>query len=299
MSPLRMLMLALALLGVHTRAEAQLLGRLDPRGLSALGSIPSMAAPQSVARELGEISRADAWILGMHEARGRRERAERWAVPLMYGLGAAVAVAGIFEAKDTGAKAILGTSAAMAGLSAGFSFLLEPEQRGPFFVLGGSVFAATFSAGTIVDAYKHTGCDGYCFNERAFGWLGGALAAEALTFLPLAFIDRGPTKADLEHYVRLPIEERPHAARMLLSRIDRAERKALAVSLGMQLAALAVLTTGAAVVRDDGAQVPLFALSGVGFGMTSFMTLVSLLKPTRLERFIAGERPGSVERVFW
>jgi len=86
---------------------------------------------------------------------------------------------------------------------------------------------------------------------------------------------------------------------MLLGRIDRAERKALTIALSMQLAVLGVLATGAAVVRDDPHRAALFAVSGVSFAITSATTFGGLLKKTRLERFIEGERPDSVERVFW
>jgi hypothetical protein len=299
---LRFVLSLLIALGFTVRpVRAQELARLDLVKLAGPGVAPSTASTRGAEPVVpfGEATRADAWVFALSEARGRRERVEKWAVPLMFGLATVAGTGAAVLAKDTAAQLTFAGSAVLAAAELGTSFAVPVEQRGPFFALGGSLFAATFSAGAMVDSYRRESCEPHCYDHKAFGWLAGALAAEALTFFPLALVDRGPTRADYESYARLPIDERPHAARMLLARVDRAERKALTISLSMQLAALAVLATGAAVVRDDQHQTALLAVSGVGFAMTSATTFASLLRPTRLERFVSGERPDSVERVFW
>lgn len=259
--------------------------------LSAL-SVAATAAARDAAL-------TDQWVLRMTEARARREDNARWAVPLMLSGAAALGAAFVFLPDQTDTSRILfGASAVLPAALIIPAVLAAPPNKSRWLALGGFLFSATFSAAGLAIAADQD-CTGWCGNEKSVGWLSAA-------FLPtmllggLAFVDRGPTLQELQDYARLPPGEgRAVLGRKLIARIDRAERKALAIEAGIDLLALGILATGAALVQDDSEQKWILGFGGAGFGIHSITTFISLLSPTRLEQLAMGRAPAARERVFW
>lgn len=266
---------------------------------------PSWGSPRLSALSVASAYNQDAkltdeWVLRMTEARARREHNARWAVPLMLGGAAAMGAAFAVLPPDISStsRLLFGVSALLPAALIVPAALAAPPNKSRWLALGGFLFSASFSAAGIVLATEQTGCSGWCGNERAVGWLTAGFIPATL-LLGLAFVDRGPTLQELEDYARLPPDNRAVAGRKLIARIDRAERKALAIEAAIDLLALGILATGAAVVQDGSEQKLLLGFGGAGYGIHSIFTFVTLLSPTRLEKLALGRRPEARERVFW
>jgi hypothetical protein len=269
--------------------------------LSPAWGSPRLSALSVASAYSQEAKLTDEWVLRMTEARARREHNARWAVPLMLGgaaaLGAAFAVLPP-DISDT-ARLLFGASALLPAALIIPAVLASPPNKSRWLALGGFLFSATFSAAGLVLAADLDDCSGWCGNEKAVGWLSAGFLPTMLLGA-LAFVDRGPTLRELENYARLPPgESRAVTGRKLIARIDRAERKALAIEAAIDLLALGILATGAAVVQDDSEQKWLLGFGGAGFGIHSITTFITLLSPTRLEKLALGRRPTTRERVFW
>lgn len=290
MRPLTLLLLTL-LLPSLARAEAP---------LPAPATVLSIGSHAEQASEVSTLPLTDLWIARMTEMRERRQRVDSWGVPLMLGsaalLGAAAAAAPDI-ADET--RLVFAGSALLAAGAFVPSLLSGPPNKARWLAIGGSAFATAFGAAGIVQAQSLDSCTGWCGNEKAVGWLGGALLTQGVLLLPLAFVDRGPSLTQLEQYSALPASERGVIGRKLLARIDRAERRAAAVTIAMGLVSSVVFAAGAIAVRDHDERVPLLGLGGATLATTTISTLAALLRKSRLERLALGERPNTVERVLW
>lgn len=247
-----------------------------------------------------ELARADDWISKLAEARARRQSLERWGVPVVLGGMAAIAgaSAAVLDVKDS-SRAMFGASAALAVGGMIPSILRPDPERGRWLAAGASASAAAYGAAVVLDSIDHDSCTGFCGNERPAGWLGGALMMQSVLLVPMAFVDRGPSLLELQRYRDLPEAERPKAARRLLARIDRAERKAAAISMSVGLLSSFVFAAGAAAIHDADDRRPVLVLGGLTLGIATITGLAALLKTTRLERFTAGKSPRATERILW
>ena len=71
--------------------------------------------------------------------------------------------------------------------------------RARWFAIGGGLFAMAYGAAGFVDSFGMKGhqCTGYCYNEKAIGWLGGAannnedcyLAAKLMRALGAVYVE--------------------------------------------------------------------------------------------------------------
>jgi hypothetical protein len=247
-----------------------------------------------------DASLTDQWVLRMTEARARREQNARWAVPLMLGGAAAMGAAFVFfpDQNDT-SRILFGASAVLPAALIIPAVLASPPNKSRWLAFGGFLFSATFSAAGLAIAADQDDCSGWCGNEKAVGWLSAGFLPTMLLGA-LAFVDRGPTLQELQDYAHLPHgESRVVMGRKLIARIDRAERKALAIEAAIDLMALGILATGAALVQDDSEQKWLLGFGGAGFGVHAITTFAGLLSPTRLEQLSMGRAPAARERVFW
>lgn len=242
----------------------------------------------------------DQWVLRMTEARARREDNARWAVPLMLSGATALGAMFLFFPDQTDTSRILfGVSALLPAVLIIPAMLASPPNKSRWLAAGGFLFAATFSAAGLAIAAELDDCSGWCGNEKAVGWLSAGFLPTMLLGA-LAFVDRGPTLQELQNYARLPPgESRAVTGRKLIARIDRAERKALALEAAIDLLALGILSTGAAIVRDDSERALLLGFGGATFGIHTITTFINLLSPSRLEKLSLGQAPAARERVFW
>lgn len=241
----------------------------------------------------------DLWIERLTATRARRQRVDRIGAPVLLGTAAALGLASALTpdlADET--RIMFAGSALLAGGAMIPAMLARPEHRARWLAGGGSAFAVAFGVAGILET-QHLDCTGWCGNEKALGWLSGALVTQGLLLLPLAFVDRGPSLSELDAYAALPAQQRAVQAKKLLARIDRAERKAVAVSLSMSLVSTAVFGAGAAWVQDRDQQVPILALGGATLAIGTVTALVALLRPSRLERFAEGRVPMPFERILW
>lgn len=271
----------------RARAEAAI-----PYGATVL----DLGAPADVS----DVPLTDLWIARMTETRERRQRMESWGAPLLLGGAALVgaAAAALPDLTDE-TRLVFAGSALLAVGALVPSLTSAPPQKARWLAAGGAAFLAAFGAAGVAQSLSLDDCRGWCGNERAVGWLGGALFTQGVLLFPLAFVDRGPSLKQLEDYAGLPARERAVLGRKLLARIDRAERKVAAISVALGLVSSAVFAAGAATVRDRDEQVPLLALGGATLAITAATSLTGLLRKSRLERLSLGERPSSVERVLW
>jgi hypothetical protein len=176
--------------------------------------------------------------------------------------------------------------------------LASPPNKPRWLALGGFAWATAVGTAGLLSARDLDSCHGWCGNEKAVGWLSAALLPSAL-LLELAFIDRGPTLKELQAYHQLPLEVRPIAARKLLARIDRAERKTFAIQLAIDVMTAGILAAGTAVVQGHDERVVIVGFLGATLCVDAITMLASLLKPTRLEQLSLGRRPSANETVFW
>lgn len=249
-----------------------------------------------------ELAVSDLWVGTMTETKHRRQRLEHWLIPtLLGGAAAAGAVTALLPGLSTPARATVWASAGIAAASMFPPIFSKPENRAKWFAIGGGLFAMAYGAAGFVDTlYKRNkDCHGYCFNESSVGWLGAGFFAQGLTLIPLAFVDRGPSIKELEDYKKLPASERPAAARKLIARIDRAERKATIVRLTIDMIGVAVFGAGAALVDDRTDRAILLGFAGFTLGTGTLNNIANLFGKTRLERLVLGEAPDKVERVLW
>ncbi len=250
-----------------------------------------------------ELSLADLWVARMTETRRRRQRIEHWLSPVLLG---GAALLGVGTALTTPGFANSGRilSAVAGGLALATMFppmFSKPNNRGRWFILGGALFAMAYGASGFADSLskRNKSCEGYCYDEKSVGWLGAAFFAQGILALPMALIERGPSLEELEAYEQLPPAQRPAAARKLLARIDRDERKALMVQLVVNAVGLGIMGTGAALVRDHGQRAILLGFAGFTLGADTLGSISQLLHRTRLERLVTGDPPDRVERVQW
>lgn len=251
-----------------------------------------------------ELGLSDLWVTRMTETRLRRQRLEHWAIPTLLGLAAvAGGAAAILPGLSTEGRIVAGASAAIAAASMFPPMFSKPENRAKWFAVGGGLFAMAFGASGFVDTLvkRNKDCNGYCYNEKWVGWAGGAFFAQGVSLLPLAFVERGPSVDELKAYHNLPAGERGAAARRLIARIDRAERKAIMVQFSINMVGLALFTSGAILMRDNRRvdRAVLSGFAGFTFGTETLTHLSRLFGKTRLERLSLGEAPSEVERVFW
>lgn len=284
---LAFLLLPLLLLGSRAAAQAPL-----PRHATVL-SIGGHG-------DVSDVPLTDLWIARMAETRARRLSLDRWGAPLLLG-GAALIGAASAALPDLAdeTRIVFAGSALLAAGAMVPAILAAPPHKARWLAAGGAAFAAAFGAAGVAQSLSLDNCSGWCGNEKAVGWLGGALFSQAVVLFPLAFVDPGPSLEQLEAYSALPAAERAVVGRKLLARIDRAERKATAIALALGFVGTAVFAAGAVTVRDEDERVPLLALGGATLASTTISTMVGLLRKSRLERLSLGERPGSTERVLW
>jgi hypothetical protein len=265
-------------------------------GASSRLSALSVAATASAR----DADLTDQWVQRMTEARAMREQKARWAVPLMLGIAGATAAPFIFlPDQNTTSQALFIASTALPIALIIPAVLASPPNKSRWLALGGFLFSAAFSGAGLALAANQDDCNGWCGNEKAVGWLSAGFLPTMLLGA-LAFVDRGPTLQELQDYAHLPPgDSRVVMGRKLIARIDRAERKALAIEAAIDLMALGILATGAALVQDDSEQKWLLGFGGAGFGIHCITTFATLLSPTRLERLSMGQAPAARERVFW
>jgi MFS family permease len=253
-----------------------------------------------------ELSLADRWILRMAEMRERRQGIDAWLIPGLLGgaaLGGAATV--LAPGLTTQARIVTGVSAGIAAAGMVAALLDKPEKKGRWFAIAGGLFAMAYGGAGVVDSLVRRnddgkgGCNGWCFNEKSIGWLGGAFVVQGLALMPLAFVSRGPSIRELRDYQSLSPRERPIRARKLLSRIDRDERKANLLALINGLIGVAAFGTGAALVKDRGNRMTLLGFGGFTLGSNMLTTVPALLTKSRLERFVDGEEPAEKEHVIW
>jgi hypothetical protein len=295
---MRLLALCLSLVAFTTLSSPSR-GRAE----SPLPAAPTVLSLSSHGAD-AELGVSDLWVTRMTETRLRRQRLEHWAVPSLLGLAAAAgASTALTKGLSTEARIVAAGSAAIA-LGAMFPPIFsKPENRARWFAIGGGLFAMAFGASGFVDAItkRNKDCHGYCYNESWVGWAGGAFFAQGVSLLPLAFVERGPSVDELKAYKSLPAAERATAARRLIARIDRAERKAIMAQFSINMIGLALFTTGAILMKDGRRtdRAVLSGLAGFTFGTETLTHLGRLFGKTRLERLSLGEAPDEVERVFW
>jgi hypothetical protein len=198
-------------------------------------------------------------------------------------------------------RILAGTSAVIAAASMFPPIFAKPENRARWFAWGGGLFAMAFGASGFVDAIvkRNEDCTGRCFNENWIGWGGGAFFAQGATLLSLGFVERGPTVDEMKAYHQLPAHERPAAARRMLARIDRAERKAFIVQFAINMIGLGLFGAGAIVMKDRSDRAILSGFAGFSIGTETITDIARLFGKNRLERLSLGEAPNETERVFW
>lgn len=247
-----------------------------------------------------ELTLADEWVTRMAEARFRRQALEGWSLPIA--IGGVTAIAGFVASTidtEVPARAVLAASTAFGAAGTLATIMSEPEGKGPWFATGWAAMLTTYGAGMIMTTARRESCDGRCFNERAGPWLGGALLAQSFLFFPMAWIDRGPTPDDYREYYKLSPDQRVYRARRMLARQDQAQRQAAVINLIGGVAASLVFGAGAALVPVRSERARLLGLGGATLSLTGLMTMIELLKPTRLEQFDLGARPGTREPILW
>ncbi len=287
---------------------AALPGEVAPPSAAPLSALPADDALAGFsAVESGdlteELSLGDLWISRMSETRRRRQRLEHWLVPVLLGgaalggVGTAVAAPGLSNSGRI-LSLVAGGVAAASMFPPMFS---KPDNRGRWFLIGGGLFAMAYGASGFADSFakRNKDCDGYCYNEKSVGWLGAAFFAQGLLAFPMALLQRGPSLDELEAYEQLPADQRPAAARKLLARIDRSERKAAIFQLLVNVIGGAIMGTGAVLVRDRSQRAVLAGFAGVTLGGDALGNITSLFRKTRLERLVLGESPDRIERVQW
>jgi hypothetical protein len=251
-----------------------------------------------------ELGLSDLWVTRMTETRLRRQRLEHWALPTLLGLAAVAGGAtAVLPGLSLESRIVAGASGAIA-LAFMFPPMFDkPEKRARWFAIGGGLFAMAFGASGFVDTLvkRNHSCKGWCYNEKWVGWAGGAFFAQGISLIPLAFVERGPSVDELKAYQLLPAGERPRAARRILARIDRDERKALIVQFSINMIGLAAFGAGAVLMKDGNRtdRAVLSGFAGFTIGTETITDIMRLFGKTRLERLSLGEAPNEVERVFW
>jgi hypothetical protein len=297
---MRLLALSLALAGALLASlSSPSIGRAD-------GSLPPTTTVLSLNSHGAdaELGLADLWVARMKETRLRRQRLEHWAVPTLLG-AAAVAGAGtaLLPGLTTEGRIVAGASAVIAAAAMFPPMFSKPENRARWFAVGGGLFAMAYGASGFVDTLvkRNHDCKGYCYNESWVGWAGSAFFVQGMTLIPMGFLPRGPTVAELSAYHQLPAGERPRAARRILARIDRDERKAQIVQLSINMVGATLFTAGAILMKDGNRsdRAILSGFAGFTIGTETITDIMRLCGKSRLERFSLGEAPNEIERVFW
>jgi hypothetical protein len=270
----------------------------------AEGPLPAAPTVLSLSShgEDAQLGLSDLWVKRMTETRLRRQRLEHWAVPTLLGLAAgAGAVTALLPGLSTEGRILAGASAVIAAASMFPPIFSKPENRARWFAWGGGLFAIAFGASGWVDAIvkRNDTCTGRCFNEYWVGWGGGAFTAQGAILLTLGFVDRGPTVDELKAYQLLPAHERPAAARRILARIDRDERKALIVQFAINMVGMGLFGAGAILMKDRSDRAILSGFAGFSIGTETITDIARLFGKTRTERLALGEAPNETERVFW
>jgi hypothetical protein len=250
-------------------------------------TLADLYAP-TLAETLDESARADLWIDAMERAESKRRSSARWGSVLASGALAAVAGVGlgldIFDTKS--ANIVLGSSLAPFAASMALGIFLHDERQA-------AAWAATsFALGTVAMSVS-LGLGGFAGDEtredRLYSaFVGTALATQALSIIPLAFMDLGSPRREYDNYRSLPRDARAKAASRLLIASDRAARQRAGVVLLSSALILGTLGVGAGLTEK-----PDLLL----YGIPSLTSLVSgllplLFNPSRLELFLEGEVPA-------
>lgn len=286
------LLLLLGTLAVPSR------GLAEPLTLKAAPTVLSLSSHG----EAAQLALADRWVDSMREMRARRQRLDTWIIPTLLGSAAVVGAAtALLPGLSPEARYVTGASGLLAAAAMVPAILERPPQKARWFAIGGGLFAAAFGAAGFVESFhqKNRDCTGYCFNEKSIGWLGGAFFAQGLALIPLAFTDRGPSLQELNDYRSLPANERPVAARKLLARVDRAERKAMLLMMINGMIGVGVFGAGAVFADNRAQRSTLLGFAGFTLGTNTLTLIATLLQKSRLERMSFSEPPEEVERVLW
>ena len=291
MRPLALLLSLSALLVSQSTALAE----------SALPAAPTVLAVSSHGAD-ADLGLSDLWVTRMTETRVRRQKLEQWGVPLLLGGGAAVGAVTAFLPGLSNEGTILAGASAVIALGTMFPPMFQkPEKRARWFAWGGGLFAMAYGASGWVDTLvkRNDKCNGWCYNENWVGWAGGAFTAQGATLLALGFIERGPTVDEMRAYQQLPAHERPAAARRILARIDRAERKAQIIQFTVNMIGMGLFAAGAILQKHRNDRAVLSGFAGFSFGTETITDIMRMFGKSRLERLSLGEAPEKIERVLW
>lgn len=293
---MRLLALCLSLSALSLLAPAA--GHAEAPPLAAAPTVLSISSHGQDA----ELGLSDLWITRMTETRLRRQGIEKWGVPLLLGLAAGGgALTALLPGMSTEGRIVAGSSAVIAAAAMFPPMFAKPENRARWFAWGGGAFAMVFGAAGFVDTLvkRNDSCTGWCYNENWVGWAGGAFFAQGATLLTLGWVERGPSVNEMKAYHLLPPHERPAAARRMLARIDRAERKAMIVQFTINMIGLGLFGAGAIVQKDRTDRAILSGFAGFSIGTETITDIMRLFGKTRTERLALGEAPDETERVFW
>jgi len=263
----------------------------------AVAEAPAAREDSEAARQLwtSRVRLADDWMSFEEQRDARTRAAERVFFPLALGLEAGLGIAYAVAAEDVSQRSriVAGVTAGLA-LGAAVPALLSSSRTGrrAWFAAGAAAFA--FGAGATIITAPKAGED-----ERAARWTGASVALQGLAFLPLALIPGFPDEAEYQAYKRLPESERPDAAARILTRIDRFEQRATAISLLSALSGALVLAAGALSSNDRDQARTLAGLSLVPLGTMLIAFTPRLFVRSRLDRFSVGEKPVKLPFNGW